>query len=681
MILSAVSLTLLGGEMYSQNKKAENDYNLQKAREVLNEEKDEAKAMALVNTQLGETPDMVEALLLRVRLNRMKGEYGAALHDLNHALKVNKPNNSGITNATLHWWKGHVYQDMFEMEKAVDSFRTAYELAVKGDKENCQGIAFDYAQSLYLTGDLGKSDIVYREMLRRDESDVEPMVGLARNMEDRGQYREALELLEKAGRMEAGYGEVYRFKMVAHNRLNELSKAVDDGLDWYEKSDNPNIDSLMVVLVRKAGYAVASIKSREKKSENPAEWKMLLCDFYEHTRDFAAAVKGYDELEEMYGKHEQIHIRRSDAYSELGLYDRAIEDASAVVEKNRNVYSLCRRGDCYRQSGRLEEALADFSAAIEEDPKAFFPYYHRGWVYEMMGDRKKAMDDYNLGIEMKDDVPYLYLMRGELRLAEGDRPGAEADFQEVLERDTLVNGSSCRMYALHFLGRDREAEEWMRKMIASDPSEPGNYYDQACLFSHMGRLEESVAALRTALEKGYRSFAHIRQDDDLDPIRTLPAYKELMKEYEAKHAEYLKQFELTAPVRKEVVSEISMARKSGGTFEIPCHINGLPLKMIFDTGATDVTISSVEANFMMKNGYLSPKDVKGKKYYQIANGEISAGTVITLREVKVGDVVLKNVDASVVKSQNAPLLLGQSAMERFGTITIDNINGKLVIKH
>lgn len=43
--------------------------------------------------------------------------------------------------------------------------------------------------------------------------------------------------------------------------------------------------------------------------------------------------------------------------------------------------------------------------------------------------------------------------------------------------------------------------------------------------------------------------------------------------------------------------------------------------------------------------------------------------------------VLHNVDASVVKSQKAPLLLGQSAMERFGTITIDNQNNKLIINH
>lgn len=221
----------------------------------------------------------------------------------------------------------------------------------------------------------------------------------------------------------------------------------------------------------------------------------------------------------------------------------------------------------------------------------------------------------------------------------------------------------------------------MNKIIEEDPGNYGNYYDQACLYSRMGRLEESIAALRKSFEKGYRSFSHIRLDDDLDAVRDLPEFKALMEEYEAKHTEYLKQFELSMPEKEETVTEIAVKRNPGGTFEIPCDINGLALQMVFDTGASDVTISSVEADFMFKNGYLSEKDIKGKTYYQIANGQISEGTTITLREVKIGDAVLHNVDASVVKSQRAPLLLGQSAMERFGAITIDNQNNKLIIKH
>ena len=101
---------------------------------------------------------------------------------------------------------------------------------------------------------------------------------------------------------------------------------------------------------------------------------------------------------------------------------------------------------------------------------------------------------------------------------------------------------------------------------------------------------------------------------------------------------------------------------------------------MFDTGASSVTISSVEAQFMLKNGYLKSEDIKGKEYFAVATGEIGEGTIIRLKEIKVGDAVLRNVDASVVHNQQAPLLLGQSVLERFGTITIDNINSKLVIK-
>ena len=299
----------------------------------------------------------------------------------------------------------------------------------------------------------------------------------------------------------------------------------------------------------------------------------------------------------------------------------------------------------------------------------------------MKGDRKKALEDYNMGLEMSEDYPYLYLMRGELLLQEGKQEEAMADFEKVIQKDTTAGDGSCRQYALHFLGRDEEAQQWMDKIIEAEPDDAGNFYDRACLYARMGRLEESIEALRVAFEKGYRSFAHIRLDDDMDPVRKLPAFKALMEEYEAKQAAYLKEVELEAPAPEETITEIAFKRHPGGTFEIPCDINGLPLQMIFDTGAADVTISSVEANFMLKNGYLSDKDIKGKRYYQVANGQISEGTIITLREVKVGDAVLHNVDASVVKSQQAPLLLGQSAMERFGTITIDNQDNKLIIKH
>ena len=98
----------------------------------------------------------------------------------------------------------------------------------------------------------------------------------------------------------------------------------------------------------------------------------------------------------------------------------------------------------------------------------------------------------------------------------------------------------------------------------------------------------------------------------------------------------------------------------------------------FIIAAEKITPEAV--NFMLKNGYLSDEDIKGKRNYMTASGDIHEGTIIRLKEVKLGDAVLKNVEASVVHSQKAPLLLGQSVLDKFGTITIDYVNSKLIIK-
>lgn len=111
--------------------------------------------------------------------------------------------------------------------------------------------------------------------------------------------------------------------------------------------------------------------------------------------------------------------------------------------------------------------------------------------------------------------------------------------------------------------------------------------------------------------------------------------------------------------------------KAGGVYLVPIKVNGLDLKFIFDTGASSICLSSAEAAVMVRQGKISEDDILGQQQFQVATGGISVGTIIRLRTVDIGGVVLHNVEANVVDNIQAPLLLGQTALAKFGKVTID----------
>ena len=116
---------------------------------------------------------------------------------------------------------------------------------------------------------------------------------------------------------------------------------------------------------------------------------------------------------------------------------------------------------------------------------------------------------------------------------------------------------------------------------------------------------------------------------------------------------------------------IHMDKGENGLYYVPIRVNGQELKFIFDTGASSICISSLEANLLLKQGQISEDDILGDVQSSIADGSIVHATHINLREVELAGVTLHDVDAIVSDNDSAPLLLGQSAMSRFGAFKVD----------
>lgn len=111
--------------------------------------------------------------------------------------------------------------------------------------------------------------------------------------------------------------------------------------------------------------------------------------------------------------------------------------------------------------------------------------------------------------------------------------------------------------------------------------------------------------------------------------------------------------------------------KHGSVYYVPGKVNELPMKFIFDTGASNVCLSLTEAIFMLKNGYIKESDLGEKGYSQIANGDVVENTKVILRNIEIGGITIKDVAAVISNSLDAPLLLGQSAIQKLGPIQLD----------
>jgi tetratricopeptide (TPR) repeat protein len=80
-------------------------------------------------------------------------------------------------------------------------------------------------------------------------------------------------------------------------------------------------------------------------------------------------------------------------------------------------------------------------------------------------------------------------------------------------------------------GRFDQALAIDRRLIAILPNDAIVVYNFACSLAMNGATEAALAQLDHALELGYLDFSHLEIDPDLESVRQLPQYAELLKKY------------------------------------------------------------------------------------------------------------------------------------------------------
>ena len=666
-------LVLCSSVMLADNIKRPDSYNYSRGVEAINNNNAE-EALDYLNKEIDEHPDNGYAFAWIALVRNYNEEFGRALTAANVAVKK-IPSKDKEYKAFAYGTRAQVYLNLEDTIQALKDYSQAINIVPDDDRFYNQRAQVYYEQGKY---DLADKD--YLKMISLKEGDVMGYMGIGRNANAQKRYEDAIKQFDYVVKLEPNYSSAYSFRAESYIGLKKYNEAIDDvisalGID----RDRKAFYELQELADSAFEQTVAKLKVQKIKEPNEQSWDYDLGIVYERAAKYNKAIAYYKESLE---KESNIITasRISSCYDDLGDYDKALEYCNqAIALDSVKANYLYEKANILDNAGRTQEAIKTMSDYIANTPDEPAGYYQRGWFKDHSGDIEGALEDYTMAITLQPNEAYAYLNRGILYRLKGENAKAESDFKQVVRLDSIPEDAECSFYAYYYLGQKDKAIEVLN--TALDKDKKGNCYDAACLYSVMGEKEKALSYLRQSLEDGYRRFVHIKRDRDLNNIRNTEEFKVLLKEYEKKHLQ-----EIAADVDGDdsayelKVEEIPFT-KEGGVCKVKCAINGLPLHFIFDTGAADVSISSVEATFMAKNDFLSSSDIIGKQNYLTADGNITEGTIINLKDVKLGSLHLNNIKASVVRNQAAPLLLGQSVLSKLGKIEIDNTKKVLRITH
>ena len=646
IFLLAINLFLFEYCLLAQNIKRPETYNYQRGIEAMQEEKND-EAIEFFNKDIKENPKNGYSFSWIAHLRLSDKDYGRALTAADMAIKY-LPKKDEEYVIFAYSTRASTYLCLEDTIKALNDYSMA--IKIKPDEARLYD---NRGQIYYEQNCFDLSDADYKKMAELQPGSVMGYMGQGRNANAQKKWDEAIKLFDYVTKLSSDYSSGYSFRAEAYIGIGKWNEATDDivtamSLDWDRKA---------LYLIRDLNEAavtmlIAKMRVQAAKSPNDAKWPYLIGTVYEENKQYTKAVEYYKE---------------------------------ANTKDARPADYMVHKAETYYEMGEAKLAISEWDKVLGMQPEYAFGYHQRGWFKYLIKDYENALEDFSMCIALDPTEAYAYVCRGDIYSMQGKKELAESDFKKVIEIENTPEKYLCIHYAYQGLGLNNKAIAAIDSIIARDEDRAGSYYDAACLYSRMGNIQKALEYLKKSLELGYNRFAHISIDHDMDLVRNTEEFKSLILKFNKKKVKNVGHvasgvFVVSgSDIDDSYVVEVPFT-KDNGVYKVKCEVNGLPLHFIFDTGASDVTISMVEATFMMKNGYLSDKDVVGSQKYMDANGNVSVGTIINLKEVYFGGQNLANVRASVVRNQKAPLLLGQSVLSRLGKIEIDNQKQALLIK-
>ena len=193
---------------------------------------------------------------------------------------------------------------------------------------------------------------------------------------------------------------------------------------------------------------------------------------------------------------------------------------------------------------RATSALQVAEAALKAKPDDLNARFGRATAHFQLGESQKAIDDLNAVVEKAPQAIVAYQYRAIAHARLGHKQQAKADLEQFQKGKST---ESTRLYIAVVVAAELgegtdEALETLEAALKKQPLDSSLHYDAACAYAMASQAfarkdqarskslsERALSLLRKAIESGFANFGHMQEDADLDPIRDLPVFADIMK--------------------------------------------------------------------------------------------------------------------------------------------------------
>ena len=253
--------------------------------------------------------------------------------------------------------------------------------------------------------------------------------------------------------------------------------------------------------------------------------------------------------------------------AEKNRYAEAIDHYNMALRINPEyVNAYNNLGNALFSIGKPEEAIRNYSEALRWDPNFAEAHQNLGSAYIRLGNIEKAIFHFRKALQIKpnDEVTETNLQKAlaikheidadiekikkaiehdptnhDLHLELGDLFSLKADWgKAAVQYQKALSIQPSSQHALNNLaiayarqGEYDRALAIFKELVKLQPDYPGTYYNLASVYAIQNEKKESIDWLKQAIARGYQNWDLIKNDPDLENIRSTSEYKELIKDH------------------------------------------------------------------------------------------------------------------------------------------------------